>query len=160
MTNDFRDNTFRFFAFSAEICQVYHNLVAGHCAHILSLWNKYIGINFLVIRHHKAEILVFLIKTNDGLVRPLNHPDDCPLRAFSLGSRTRRNLHGIPVHGIFCLFSRNKHILVHAFYSHKAKALCMATECSGQGEGLRLSILAAFGNPNLSFCHQGIQNLL
>ena len=160
MANDFRDDAFRFFAFSAEIRQAYHNLVSGHCAHILSLRNKYIRIDFLVIRYYKAEVLVFLVKANNGLVRMLNHPDDCPLRAFSSGCRACRDLHGIPVHGIFCLFSRNKHILVHAFYSHEAKALCMTAECSGQGEGLRLSILTAFGNSDLSFCHQGIQNLL
>ena len=160
MTNDFRDNTFRFFAFSAEICQVYHNLVAGHCAHIFALGNEHIGIDFLVIRHHKAEILVFLVKANDGLVRPLNHPDNGTLRAFSLGSRTRRNLHGVPVHSVFGLLSRNKYILVHALHGHKAKAFRMAAEGSHQRESLRLSVLTALGKAHFSICHQGIQNLL
>ena len=50
------------FAFSAEIRQAHHNLVAGHCAHILSLWNKTSRIDLLVIRYHKAEVLIFLIK--------------------------------------------------------------------------------------------------
>ena len=160
MTNDLGDGALRVLVFAAKIRQTHYDLVTGHRAHIFALGNEHIGINFLVIRHHKAEILVFLIKTNDGLVRPLNHPDDCPLRAFSLRSRTRRNLHGVPVHSVFGLLSRNKYILVHALHGHKAKALCMAAEGSHQRKSLRLSVLTALGKAHFSICHQGIQNLL
>jgi len=134
--------------------------MTGHRAHVPALGDEHIGIDLLVIRHHKTKILVFLVKANDSLIGTLDHLDDRPFRTFPPGSRTCRDLHGVTMHGVLCLLRRNKHILVHAFYSHEAKALCMTAECSGQSEGLRLSILAAFGNSNLSFCHQGIQNLL
>lgn len=159
MTNDLGDDTFRILVLAAKIRQAHYNLMAGHCAHVLTLRNEHIGIDLLVIRYHKSKVLIFLVKANDGLVRALNHPDDRALRSFSFGSRTCRNLHGIPVHGIFGLLCRNEHILVHALNGHKTKAFGVAAERSDQGKGLRLSVLSTLGKAYFSVCHQGIQNL-
>ena len=158
MTDDLRDDALRILALPAKIGQTYNNLVASHCAHILALRNKYIGINLLVVRHNKPKIFIFLVKTHQSLVCALQHLDDCALRAFSLCCRACCDLHRIAMHGILRFFCRNKHVLVHALHGHKTKAFCMTAKSSDHGKCLRLSVFAALGKANLAVCHQGIQN--
>ncbi len=159
MTDDLGNDTLRILALAAKIRQAHYDLMAGHCPHILALGNEHIGVDFLVIRHYKAVILVFLIKAHQSLVCTPDHLDDCAFRAFSPGSRTRRDLHGVTMHGIPGLLRRNEYILVHALHGYKTEALGMSAKYSGQGEGLRFSIFSAFGKSHLALGHQSIQNL-
>ena len=158
MANNLRDDALRILAFPAKISQTHNNLMARYRTHILALRNKYIGIDLLVVRHHKAKIFIFLVKTYQSLVCTLQHLDHHSLRAFSLCCRACRDLHRIAMHGILRFFCRNKHVLVHALHGHKTKAFCMTAKSSDHGKCLRLSVFAALGKANLAICHQGIQN--
>ena len=133
--------------------------MAGDCPHILSLRNKYITADLLVVRDHKTEIFAFLIVSHNLPVGPFQHPDHRSLRPASLLSVLGDDLDTVSVKGASRPVRRDEHVFLPPFHGNKAKPLRRPAEQSHNGKGLRLPVLALFGHAGLSLRHQGVQHL-
>ena len=88
MSYDFNYNPFRTLILISVVYYLDHNLMPVHGTKTFTLRNENIPGEFLVVRHHKAIVLIFLIKS-DNLTRPtFNNPDNLsftPSRLSLLG---------------------------------------------------------------------------
>ena len=162
MAENLCHSSFRILMIIAVIGQFHYNTVPIHRPHGLPARNKNITADLLVIRNHKAIILILL--ENTGYFRKtalnnLQHLSFSPLGRSCTNRRDSRchqlNQNSIPVKSTLCLIRRDKYILLHALNCHKTKAPCTAAELSCEGIWFRLLI-----SPILSQCQFSAGNEL
>ena len=161
MAQDLDNLPLRLFPAVPEVRDTGHHLMSCDRLHVLALGDKNIHGNPPVVRDHKAKGFIFLVKAHHLPVGVLQNPQDGPLGpSLGAGLPLNKDLHLIAVKGSTGFLLGDKHILLLALHSHKAKAPGISRKYSREGEGLRPSVFSSLGNAYLSLCRQGGENLL
>ena len=157
MSQDLRDLPFRAVLIVSVGRQPYHHLMALHRSQVLSLRNEDVPGDPLIIRQHKAVVLLLLIEAHKLRVGMLQYPQHPSLGALALFLLFDQDTDLISVHGPSGPVPGDKDVLVSAFHGHEAEASGIPLEMSLKGEKLRLSELTPGAFSDQSLSHQGIQ---
>ena len=152
MTDNLYNPSFRTSAFLAVRSQFNYNFMPVYSFFWLTLWNKNVLKNSLVIRNDKAEITLGLLIGSHHLGHsPGNDTDDLRFLSFASLRRQKCHFHGILMECSTLLVLRNEQILVPSFHFHKSKAFGIADKSSCQHLTVGLHIFPFYGQGKLSF---------